>query len=311
MVNRNNLEDSATVGVTATILVISSLISIFMIRLHLQNYRYPKAQQHLFFLFLVPSLVGWGEWIEILIEESPLLLTYLMSFIKEYALIAFLLYIEALLGWENTGDKNYFSKEAELKELCRAENTFRFLRCFKMNPFKTRDEAKSYLTSIRILVYQAMVVIITLGIIGIIVIIAGGVEEVEDGVYTGVISLLSGGKAVCSVIAIIALIHFCLFTNSLPGMKKYQFFHKFIVVKAAILFADVQPLVIHIFAATGLIADTSEFSSDEITNYTNAVLVCTEVLAISILIVFLFPVKDYIARDEEKEGLVEDDNKAE
>ena len=61
-------------------------------------------------------------------------------------------------------------------------------------------------------------------------------------------------------------------------MYGLNIFKKLLIVKLGILFTEVQPLLIEIFAGTDLIASTSKYSTGKITVYTHSLLICTEMI---------------------------------
>ena len=116
---------------------------------------------------------------------------------------------------------------------------------------------------------------------------------------------------VSSLIALLALLNLGLFVNDIPEMKSLNIFHKFFIIKAAILVTEIQSLIIELFAYEGLIANTSVFSLQEITTYTNSLLVSCEMTIISFLIVMIYPLTDYdiptgkLGNPEEEKLIVE------
>lgn len=79
--------------------------------------------------------------------------------------------------------------------------------------------------------------------------------------------------------------------------------HKFIIIKLAILFTEVQPLIIQIFSRNGLIANTDKYDVEYITAYTNALLLCSEMIIVSFLLLLIFPLDDYRENLELREKL--------
>jgi Organic solute transporter Ostalpha len=76
-------------------------------------------------------------------------------------------------------------------------------------------------------------------------------------------------------------------------MKKYKIFYKLLIIKLSILFTDVQPLVIQIFATTGTIANNSLYTTEDITTYTNAALLCIEMAICCILMFLMFRIEEF------------------
>ena len=81
--------------------------------------------------------------------------------------------------------------------------------------------------------------------------------------------------------------------NKIPEMSSLQILHKFVIIKLGLLFTEFQPIVVGIFADLDLIASTSKYSTSEITLYTNSLLLCSEMIIMSFLLVLIYPTEDY------------------
>ena len=57
MIDHDDLEQSSGVGVTSTIVVIVTIITLSNIRNHVINFNYPEAQKFLVPVFLFPVLI--------------------------------------------------------------------------------------------------------------------------------------------------------------------------------------------------------------------------------------------------------------
>jgi hypothetical protein len=118
MVNRSNLEESSVVGVTATILVFSSLLSLYLLARNAFNYRYPAAQGFLFIIYSLPSFIGWCAWEEILNHDRSRGLEFLMSIFKAFVLVSFLAYSYTMLGITTKDGKLLYSEEQKVVSIC-------------------------------------------------------------------------------------------------------------------------------------------------------------------------------------------------
>ena len=78
--------------------------------------------------------------------------------------------------------------------------------------------------------------------------------------------------------ALTSLIILGWYSSKLRQMYGLNIFKKLLIVKLGILFTEVQPLLIEIFAGTDLIASTSKYSTGKITVYTHSLLICTEMI---------------------------------
>ena len=100
-------------------------------------------------------------------------------------------------------------------------------------------------------------------------------------------------KGISAIIAILALIHFGILIDHIPEMKGYGFLHKLLVLKLGIVFTEIQPNIIEIFSYTGAVTNTSIYTVEEITAYTNSLLLCFEMTMICLLMILIFPLSDY------------------
>lgn len=303
MVNYDNLSESASIGVTAVILVIVTCMTIYTIVLHRMNFFYPSAQRFLMIIFTMPIFIGWTTWTELLLEKEGRGVEYLINLFKSLCLASFMIYVERMLGCIKSGSENEFSQDKAYEVLTSLENEFRFLGCFKVRPIQTKDQAKKYLRTVKMLVLQACVLLICLGIAGVIIIGATGTSDLKNGEYSTVFLIFSIINSISSLTALFTLLHYGLYTNKLPQLKNLKVMHKFIIIKLAILFTEVQPLIIQIFSRNGLIANTDKYDVEYITAYTNALLLCSEMIIVSFLLLLIFPLDDYRENLELREKL--------
>jgi Domain of unknown function. len=76
-------------------------------------------------------------------------------------------------------------------------------------------------------------------------------------------------------------------------MTGLNIFEKVKIMRLLILFTELQYPVLQLFAALDLIASTEKYSTEEIVNYTFSLILCTEMIIVTVLFVFAFPVSDY------------------
>ena len=303
-VDHDNLQESASVEVTAVILLLVSFMTVSMIISYQRNLKYHSAQNMLISIFLMPVLIGWSAWTELILERQARSLEFLMNLFKAICIASFMVYLEKMLGWVKEGEENTYSEEKKLRLLSSgpAPNGL----CGKMDPIKTPEEAKKFLRKIRIAVFQLCAVLILLGIAGICMILATDNLDFTDPTQNTIFSVFSGIKSISSVVCLVALLRLILYVRKIPEMEHFEFMHKFIIIKLGILFTEVQPLVIKTCAYYDLIANNEKYTVEAITSYTNNLMIVSEMIIISFLLLIVFPLSDYEIHPELRQALAQE-----
>jgi hypothetical protein len=304
MVDKDSLEDSSIVGVTAAIMSLSSLITLYMLIKNATSYNYPQAQRLLFLIFLMPVLIGWSAWTEILTHARPRVLEFLANIFKAVCVACFFTYLTRMLGIIYTAKGAFFSEYQIYNVLTSAQGEWRLIGCITVPSLSTPEKAKRYFNWITILVYQAVAITLLIGVIGGVIVLDSGLEALNNGDFELEINMLTGLKSISTFTAVIALLNFGLYTERIPGMMRFGLFHKLIIIKLGIMCTDVQPLVVYLFAERGLIVNNGEFSQEEVTTYTNALLLVIEMAMVVCLMSYSFPMEDYERGKEEEDESV-------
>ena len=205
-----------------------------------------------------------------------------------------------MLGWVVKDGKNFYSRDQVYESLCEEPNKTRIL-CSKISQIPDHDHAKKYLFKVEVLVYQYVVVLSVLIVIGAIMLI---INSDDEDSANGLFDTFETIKAVVSVVACFALIHFGSFVSYLPRMKNLQVMNKFNLVQLAIIFTEVQPMIIGFIADWGLIANLSLVDSSVLSLYTNSLLVVSEMIIVGFLLIFVFPLTDFDTPPSLRESLV-------
>ena len=305
MVDKDNLSESAAVGVTAVLLVVATCVSLFHLRSFIIHKHYPQAQNLLFCILLMPVLVGWSGWTELLLKQKAVVIDFLISLFASLCLATFFLYVEKLLGWEEKNGRGVYSENKKLESLI-STSTPKFLRCIKCRKIQTKKDAKQYLTVVRASIYQCCFVIVGLGILGSIFIISSG--NYSDNSDANIIRVLTLIKSISSIGALLSLLNFGIYVNKIPEMASMQLMQKFVIMKLGIFFTEIQPLIIGLFSNNGYIANNSKYSNEEITLYTNSLLLCSEMAIMSFLLVIFYPIDDYSRTAEKKSAIAQEAN---
>ncbi|OMJ65187.1 hypothetical protein SteCoe_38878 [Stentor coeruleus] len=294
MVDRNNLAESSSIGVTAVILSVASIISLYKIYSLFKSRLYFEAQKYLICIFLMPILIGWAGWIELLEEKKTPTLGFTQNLFKSACLASFMLYVERILGWEQDNGQNVYSEEIKFRSLVTGKAPRCLCRCIKFKPIETTEDAKKYMNIVRFYVLQLCVILVFLGIIGLIIILTTDKFKFGEQSLDSIWFYFNMIQAISSVFALLILLNFGMYVNALPDMGSLQILHKFAIIKLGLLFTEFQPIIISGIARTGAIVDDSDYSNDEITLYTSNLLLCSEMIIMSFLIILIFPDSDYL-----------------
>lgn len=292
MVDHDNLEASSSIGVTGTILVLVTLMVLWNIHRYFKQCEYREVVMNLIILFSMPVFIGWTSWISLYNKKELVAISFLSNLFKSICLVTFFLYIEKMLGRVENG-RLLYSSSKKLERLCSNVPPKCALRCIKVKEITNEIEARAYLKRIRISVYQFCFVLIGIAIIGTIMMIATDDYDANDSKFKTTFTLFRSIEGISSVIALCALLNIGIYVDRLPGMEGLSIIHKFIIIKLGLIFTELQPIIIQIFAELDLISSTSKYSVEEITIYTNALMVCSEMIIISFLILLVYPLKDY------------------
>ena len=309
MVNQDNLAESSAIGVTAVVLLAASVIALLHLRSFYRQPYYPSAQKYLICIFLMPIFIGWSAWIELLREEKAKSVDFTINVFKSLCLASFMMYIDKMLGWVQVNGKNIYSETKMLEVLCSENRPQCLFGCVKFNKLKTIQDSKNYLFRMRLFVFQFCVVLLVLGITGGSIMLSTGGFQNNSLSESSIWLWFTLMQSISSIFALCYLLGFGMYVNKIPEMANLQILHKFGIIKLGILFTEFQPLIIGIFSDAGVIANTSKFSTAEITLYTNSLLLCSEMVIMSFLLILIYPIEDYCkSPDLRKSIALEDDS---
>jgi hypothetical protein len=303
MVDSNNLQASAGIRVSAVILILVSIMNISKMMKSFRNLKYKEAQFLLSSIYLMPITIGWISWVQLMNTSELRSIQFTLTVLKAVCLASFLAYVERMIGWTVVDGQNLYSKERLYLNLVTQRAPKCILPCIKIRVIDSEETARWYIERIRSFVYQLCAVLTTCTFIGFIYIIAADDPKVHKGRGTKLFLILSGCTSFSSLVALSAMFNFGVYANSLPVLSTLKVLHKFMIIKLGLLFTEFQPLVIAIFTYSGLIANTDKFSPEEITLYTNSLLVVSEMIIMSFLIVEVFPLSDYDSSPELRKSL--------
>ncbi|CAG9324895.1 unnamed protein product [Blepharisma stoltei] len=168
------------------------------------------------------------------------------------------------------------------------------LPCIKPSPLSTPEQTMSYLTKIRIGTFQVVFVIIVFTI-AISFLLAFDIDgfSIGDSSTDSLWFWLSAIRSISSGLALFYLVNYSFFAARIPELYDLQLKAKFNLVQLSMVFTELQPIIISFCADQGWIANTDDYSKEEITSWTNNLLLCSEMIIVGFLQILIFPVKDY------------------
>lgn len=117
MGENSSLWENSAVGVTAVILIISTIIALYQIYVFGKNLKYKSAQIPCMILFTTPIIVGWSAWVTLLVGEELKNLNSLVTVDKAICLLFFMIFTENLIGWTHVNGRNKYTKEKVVANL--------------------------------------------------------------------------------------------------------------------------------------------------------------------------------------------------
>ena len=287
-----SLYQSAGIISAAVMLSMSSFMCLSQVIKYAKNLRYPRAQKLAMGILLMPVLIGWTKWVNLVtlnyIEQTEFVLTIF----KCISLTCFYFFIISLMGWCDEGHRIAFSKENFEVTKGQMQNlTLRFI--WRKFHIKNQEDANYFLKRCKFMILQFPVFITLLVVLSIIF------YTTEVGFKAGYIAADSSWlwvqlfKGLSSIVGIIGLVQYSFMLSKTSNLKKLSVKSKFVIMKLSIIFTELQPNVINVFAMAGVIADKNEYSTEEITTYTNSMLLCSEMIVVSFLQYQIYPLNEY------------------
>ncbi|CAG9324890.1 unnamed protein product [Blepharisma stoltei] len=294
MVNRDNLEESSAIGVTAVVLIISTFICLHHIFSYARNMKYKSAQIACMLLFTTPVIVGWSAWACLYVGETMKNYEALIALDKAFCIAMFLILIEMLLGWTESNGTYFFTKEAEIRVLMDMKEAKWLLPCIKPSPLSSSKQAISYLRKIRIGIFQVIFVIIAITIISTPFLIFDYDDfKIGENSTDSIWFWLSSIRSLSSVVAVFFLVNYAFFAAKIPELNELRIKSKFNLIQLSMVFTEIQPSIISFCADRGWIANTDNYSQVEIIGWTNSLLLCSEMIIMGFLQILVFPLSDY------------------
>ncbi|CAG9314703.1 unnamed protein product [Blepharisma stoltei] len=304
--SHGDLGEKAAVFVSGVVLFISTLLVLYQLWKYYRHMIYKQAQIALMVLFLMPMLIGWTALAVISTMEKQKTLEFCLNMYKSIGLIAFMYYIDRMMGWIKEGDENKYSKKERQECLMRIKKAKCIYFCVKPSPLTTPKEADSYITKTYIGVLQLSVVLFLIGVGELIVyFLFHDVWVYKGPTHYSLAYLAMIAKFCSSCFALSYLFNFSHFAHHIPELERLGITTKFYIIKLSMMFTEIQPLLILILVELGVISSDNKYTVDEMTTYTNSLLLCSEMIVVGFLQLLIFPVEDFTLSPEARKPLKE------
>lgn len=209
------------------------------------------------------------------------------------------------MGWTQSDGRYVYSQEVLLSVLVSQKEAKCCFGCLRPKKLRSKAEAAGYLKRMKFWIFQFIIVMGVTGIITMILIGADSKAYVVGSSKNKSVWLYSSiFRSISSMLALIYLLNISKFVHNIPEMKDYKVELKFLLIKLTLILTEFQPLIIAIFAETDLIASTHKYSVEDITNYTNTMLLCSEMIVISFLQLLVYPLSDYDSSPNDRKSFL-------
>mmetsp|Transcript_13575 Transcript_13575/g.25621 ORF Transcript_13575/g.25621 Transcript_13575/m.25621 type:complete len:310 (-) Transcript_13575:34-963(-) len=302
--DHSELGIAGSTGVSATILVIVTMLCVFEAIKQKKHMRYPEAQIRLIYLLFAPVFIGWLTFGILYEPESERIIAAILFGYKASYLLIFNRYCERLLGWTDKGGVYVYSQEKSISSLqTLGEHKHKFIcACLGKIPLRTREQAEYFLKRTRILVAQFVVILLIIGVLVIILEFATPKDYYHYGqeTYDSAFTYISIMRSISTIVATYTVFLYSTVLNSIPRLKALHILSKFAIVKFAILLPELQPQIISIFSYADVISD--DYSKEEQVSFINSILVIDEMLIVAFVQLLVFDPTEYnVHRDEESQ----------
>ncbi|CAG9323815.1 unnamed protein product [Blepharisma stoltei] len=304
--NDGDLGEKAAVLVSGIVLFISTMLVMYQLWKYYKHLIYKPAQIALMILFLMPIFIGWTALAVISTMEKQKTLEFCLNVYKSIGLIAFMFYIDRMMGWVKNGDESTYSRKERQECLMRVGSAKCIYGCIKPSPLTTPKEADSYMNKTYAGVLQLSIVLLLIGIGDLIVYFWFHDVWVYKGpAHYSLAYLALIAKVVSSCFALNYLFNFSHFAHHIPELERLGITTKFYIIKLTMMFTEIQPILILFLAELGAISNDSKYNAEEITTYTNSLLLCSEMIVVGFLQLLVFPVEDFVHHPETRKPLKE------
>lgn len=255
-------------------------------------------------LFCMPIFIGWTSLASLSTMHKQKILEFLLNVYKSVGLICFMIYIDRMMGWTKEGENSKYSKKERQDCLIRIKSAKCIYGCIKPSPLTTEKEADWYMTKTYVGVLQLCLVLIAIGVGELIV--WGFFHDIylyKGPEHLSLWLLALGAKIISSCIALNFLFNFSHFSHHIPELEKLNITTKFYIIKLSMMFTEIQPLIILLLVELGAVASDKEYSVEEMSTYTNSLLLCSEMILVGFLQILIFPVEDFLNNPDHRKSL--------
>mmetsp|Transcript_5648 Transcript_5648/g.8403 ORF Transcript_5648/g.8403 Transcript_5648/m.8403 type:complete len:285 (-) Transcript_5648:14-868(-) len=265
--------------ITGILLGVVSCLSFYQIYQNLKNLKYPAAQKITLIFFMIPVLIGWTEWINLVTLELIPMVIILSSIYKCIVIGAFYYYLVTMMGRTQTDGKLTYSESTLHKCMNCLIGTQTKLCCKKVR-FSSLEDVKSYFRRSKLFILQCPFFVLGYLVVYVVTILVS-----PDNLFP--ISIASAVKGSSVLLAIINSRKFVTNVKKTPALQRLRIVAKRWACKISMLLTIIQPLLI------GLILALSGTYSPDLVYYINSILICAEMILVCLLQYKLFPLQDY------------------
>ncbi|KAJ1920142.1 hypothetical protein H4219_001515 [Mycoemilia scoparia] len=299
--------------VSGVLALLATLISVFLICLHLRNYRTPKEQRYIIRIVLLLPVFSIGSWLSYRFFHKAIYFEALRDLYEALALYFFMVLLFNYIGTDKNGQPDTKPEDQEQGELLTQsqsnaivaseqaqsgqedntqENHEAVTWPFPYSCKKINLKKSVYIVAITVGMFQYCLIKVILTAVIIISQFFGRYcpqswSPKYASVWVTVINFISVSVALYYLFALYLIVKKPLYEKK-PGKK-------FAAIKLVVFFAFWQKLILQILSLDrfNIIKQTNVWTKEDIVNGLNSLLICFEMFCFSIFYFFAFSWKDY------------------
>ena len=267
--------------IAGILLGVASCLSCYQVYRNLSNLKYPAAQKITLIFFMIPVLIGWTEWINLVTLELIPIVIILSNIYRCIVIGGFYYYLITMMGRTQTDEKLTYSESTLHKSMNCLIGTQTKLFCKKVR-LSSLEDVKSYFRRSKLFILQCPIFVLGYLIVFLVTMLVSPDNSLP-------ISIASGVKGSSVLLAIINSKRLVKNVKDIPALQGLRIVAKKWSCKLSMLITIIQPLVI------SLILGLSGTYSLPLVYYINSILICGEMILVCLLQYKLFPLQDYQA----------------
>ncbi|CAG8531389.1 15597_t:CDS:2, partial [Dentiscutata heterogama] len=258
--------------------LVATLISLYLIFRHLQNYTRPNHQRYIVRIILMVPIYAIISWLSYRYFRYSTYYETIRDCYEAFAIAAFFALLTQFVGESTEEQKQmlFHRKKRKLPFPC---------CCFWFNPASHSFLALTKWGILQYVIMKPIITFISLITEALGVFCAESLSFAFARVYMKILTFI------CVTVAMYALFVFYLTIHE--DIAEHKPFLKFLCIKLVIFFSFWQSIVLAIIADIGIIKETQYWTSANVSRGLAAILVCIEMAIFSIIHIFAFPYQGY------------------